>query len=372
MTKGRFCAICGTTKGPFVKNLCEECYFKEYTIDVKLPKQLIFNLCPSCGTISITGMSVNPFLVEQDFDIVLRELARSKITENIKSDIPFRYEFKKDDISLEKINQGYKKFKIIIIFYFKPEIQFREIEKEFEVEIKIRKTTCEQCIRYKTGYHEAVLQVRGTNRKLQETEEKEVEDLLQQELENSSSNSNYLTDIQINKDGVTANVSTKLFAEELAKKIKEKMAARYSVAYTLVTQTRDKQDVYRNTYLVKLPEFIKGDIVNFAGKTWIVINTKAEEVILLSLEEHKEKKINRKKFEKTAKKRNDEIFEREYMYLSDEGDSIRVMTMDTYENFEEPKDKIPKEMQIGEKLKGFILDEKNYYFPKKLKPNKKL
>ncbi|UJG40063.1 MAG: hypothetical protein K9W45_09465 [Candidatus Heimdallarchaeum aukensis] len=371
MTKGRFCAICGTTEGPFVKNLCEECYFKEYTINIKLPKQLTFNVCPYCGTISIAGMSVNPFSVEQDFDIVLRELARSKITENVKSDIPFRYEFKEDDISLEKINQGYKNFKISIIFYFKPEIQFREIEKEFEIEIKIRKATCEQCIRYKTGYHEAVLQVRGTNRKLRESEEKEVEDLLQQELENSSSNSNYLTDIQIDKDGITANVSTKLFAEELAKKIKEKMAARYSVAYTLVTQTRDKQDVYRNTYLVKLPEFIKGDIVNFEGKIWLVTNTKAEEVTLLSLEDHRERKINRKKFEKTAKKRNDEVFEREYMYLSDEGDSIRIMTMDTYENFEEPRGKIPKETQVGETLKGFILDEKNYYYPKKMKNNKK-
>ncbi|MHA1401992.1 MAG: NMD3-related protein, partial [Candidatus Heimdallarchaeaceae archaeon] len=362
--KGRFCAICGTTVGPFVENLCEKCYLKEYPIDFGTIDKIELELCPSCESISVGGLTVNHLFVDQNLETVIRELAKSKIIEKFNLTVPYRYEFLEEDIEEERIREGYKEFKITTRLHVRPHPEFNEISVETTTTIELHKVTCQQCIKFKTGYHEAILQVRGTNRKLTEEEEEKIEQIIREEVgKHGDPKTSYLFEYVTNEEGITTKVSTKFLAEELAKKIKSVMAAKYTVAYKLVTQTRDGRDVYRNTYLVRLPEYIRKDIVEFQDQVWYIIGVKENEVVLLSLENHEQRKVNRKKFENSAKKRTEEIFKREYMYISDEGETAMIMTMDTFENYEEKKAKIPKNAEVGETIKGFILDEKDYYFP---------
>ncbi len=360
--KGKFCAICGTTKGPFVDNLCEKCYLKEYPPQFNPLKILNMTLCPICESVSVEGLSLDHFQLEETIDTIVRELARSKIIENLKIDVPYRIEFLSDDISEDKIYEGFKEFELITRIYYRINPAFSEHFIDISTKITINKTVCQQCVKSKSGYHEAILQVRGTNRTLTPQEEEKVKTILLNKLNNfGDPKTSYMFDYTVNKEGITAKISTKMLAEELAKVLKDKMNAKYSVAYTLVTQTRDGKDVYRNTYLVRLPEYIFEDIVEFQGKLWEVIVTEKEEVVLKLLENQEEHKVNRKKFEHSAKKRTDEIVKRKFMYITDEGEDVILMAMDNYENFEEKKKKLPPTVQLGQIIEGFSINSRSYY-----------
>ena len=80
-----------------------------------------------------------------------------------------------------------------------------------------------------------------------------------------------------------------------------------------------------------------------------------------NLENRLVKNIDRKRVENRAKKRNDEIVSREYMLVSKENEIVTIMAMDNYENFDDNLGRIPLNKQVGENIRGFIYEDKNYY-----------
>ena len=80
-----------------------------------------------------------------------------------------------------------------------------------------------------------------------------------------------------------------------------------------------------------------------------------------SLENHEVKKIDRRRVESRAIKRSEEIVEREFMFVSAEAKVVTIMGMDNYENFDDNLERLPRNKTVGETIKGFILEEKNYY-----------
>jgi len=360
--KGRFCAVCGKKEGPFRDNLCEKCYMKEHPLAFNVIKELEVRICPICGSIKVLGAHVSTLGREEGLEEILRELVRRTILEKINTDLTYDFEFE-DDIDDSKIlNYGVKMFSITTRIISKPYEEFSFFEQKFKTKIKLIRESCDDCSKYKSGYFEAILQVRGEHRKLTEVELKLIEQLISQTMKkHEDARIAYLLNLDIDEDGVTAKVSTKLLAESLAREIKGQTAGKLFVSYELKTRAKDGTDVYTNTYLVKLPLFAVGDIISYENSFWVVRSVSYQQIKVESLENHEIKKIDRKRIENRGRKKTDEIVYREFMLVSSSNKIAVIMGMDNYENFEDNSERVPPKKMEGEIIKGFTYDGKNYY-----------
>jgi len=357
----RFCAICGTKESPFLENLCEKCFKKENPLEIAVQKKISVEICPICRSIRIQGPVVDTWK-EEGLEAIIREMIERKILENISTDIAYSYEFE-DDIEETKImNYGVKTFEIRTTIRAKPYEEFSEFEQSFQTRIKLIRTSCDLCSKHKAGYFEAILQVRGEKRKLTEIEQENVENIVNRMMERYiDAKMSYIMDLETDNDELTCKVSTKYLAETLAREIKNATAGKLSVAYELKTKTRDGVDVYTNTYLVRLPEYSLEDILEFENKMWVVKQVADSQMKIESLDNHEQRKFDRKRIEKRGKQLTESVVQREYLFVSSDGKSAVIMALDNYENFDDNLERLPPNKQVGEDILGFIYEDKNYY-----------
>jgi NMD protein affecting ribosome stability and mRNA decay len=171
----------------------------------------------------------------------------------------------------------------------------------------------------------------------------------------------YILDFEADQDGITCKTSTKYLAETLARDIKNITAGKLSIAYELKTQARDGTDVYQNTYLVRLPQYTSDDIIEYEGIFWVVRNITESKIKLESLENREIKNFDRNKVNDRSLKKTDSVVSRDYMFVSADGENATMMGLDNYETFDDLVKRLPIRKEIGENVKGFIYEDKNYY-----------
>ncbi|MCE7741609.1 MAG: hypothetical protein GOP50_04060 [Candidatus Heimdallarchaeota archaeon] len=360
--RGRFCAVCGTKTGPFLNNLCETCYKKEHPLDIEIIKQVNVEICPLCGNLKIQGTSISTWNKEEGLEPIVREVVRRTIIEKIQTELFYDCEFE-DNIEEDKImNYGVKAFEIRTNVTATPFEEFSDFEKEFTTRIKLIRASCNECSKYKSGYFEGILQIRADNRKLGELELERLESHIDQIMKKyEESKMMYILDYEADKDGITCKTSTKYLAETMAREIKSITAGKLTVAYELKTKSRDGTDLYQNTYLVRLPQYTSGDILEFEGIFWVVKNITEAKIRLESLENREMKNFDRKRIKDRGLKKSDSVVSREYMFVSSDGVNATIMALDNYENYDDVLKRLPLNKEIGENIKGFIYEEKNYY-----------
>ncbi len=360
--RGRFCAICGAMDEVLLENLCEICYKKEHPLEIELLKKLSIQICIDCGELRVLSTRIDPRAQEESLEELIREVVRSAVLSKFRSEDPYDVEFE-DDIKNDKImNYGVKEFKLRTKITLQPYEEFSPFEKNFITRLKMNRTICNDCSHYKSGYFEAILQVRADKRKLTDDELNRFENSINTMMKQyGDAKLSYILNMEVEPDGITAQVSTKLLASNLAREIQALTAGKLSLAYELKTTKRDGTEVYQNTYLVRLPEFSKGDVIEYEKDIWKLKAINDDQIRLESLTNHTERQIVRKRVENSAKKLNDFLFHREYMFVSAEGQTVVIMAMDNYENFDDNLERLPKNKEVGSTIKGFLLDDKNYY-----------
>lgn len=147
-----------------------------------------------------------------------------------------------------------KKFKVKALF----------AGKEKEVEVVLRKRTCEKCEKKNTQYFQGILQIRYTKDK----ESKVVEDVADV-VEMAKQKRVFVTKIVEQKRGVDLYLTSQRYLQVLAKKLQSKWGGILKLTSTL--HTRNKQtskDLYRVTALLTLYEFTKGSVIRQNGKLY--------------------------------------------------------------------------------------------------------
>ncbi len=360
--KGRFCAICGTTTGPFLDNFCETCYKKEFPLDINIIENIDVEICPLCGNLKVQGATITTWNKDENLESILREIAKRTIMEKIQSNMYYECEFE-DDIEEDKImNYGVKKFQIKTTITASPFEEFSDFMEEFLTRIQLHRTSCGECSKFKSGYYEGVLQIRADDRKMTEQELERLEAYIDKLMERfEESKMMYILDFKADQDGITCKTSTKYLAETLAREIKNLTAGKMSIAYELKTQAKDGTDIYQNTYLVRLPQYTEGDIIEYEGIFWVVKNIAESQIKLESLENREIKSFDRNRINERAIKKSDSVVSREYMFISTDGENVTIMALDNYETIDDLLKRLPLHKEIGKNMKGFIYEDKNYY-----------
>jgi len=258
----KFCYECGKLEkeaDSFIDGMCAECYLERNRI-VKTPKELTLQVCGTCMSYSIKNkfndVELNPHyeyleaakeLVSKEAE-VLQDTAEGLRFEDFEDsegvDIAFEAEYAAEKTINVKINARAK--------FFDTETPLTD---ETETVIKIQETTCEICNKQKTGYYEAILQIRGEE-DIPQSKLQEIYRKLEQKFEKSygESRKEFVSKIKQKHGGLNLFVSSSQVAKELGRFLKKEYNVKIKETAELVGETSDGQKNYRVTVMVRIPE----------------------------------------------------------------------------------------------------------------------
>lgn len=202
------CAKCGCSdkEKRFVGAFCIDCYeFKAYLKDPKI------KICKRCEKIKIGN----------EWTKYNEELISTYLEKKFKGD------FKK-----VKVNFPQRKAKLT--FY----IDGKDIEIEKDFNLDIEETICPECLKKSSGYYEAIIQVRGSEKRVSKIAKK-----ISKKIERES----FVSKIDELKEGIDIYVGS----NKVARKTLEDLNLNFKTSEKL-SGVREGRRIYRITYAVRV------------------------------------------------------------------------------------------------------------------------
>ena len=140
---------------------------------------------------------------------------------------------------------------------------------------KLRKICCPRCSRESGGYYESILQLRCDGRGLRDYEIEAARKIIENVLESESGNEkSFISKIEEKKEGIDFYFGSRDTGRKASRKIARELGGRVVESKKLHTRI-DGRDAYRFTYLVKLPSYEEGDVVEKGGRLFLVKSRKS-------------------------------------------------------------------------------------------------
>ncbi len=244
-------------KGSLIEGLCAECYLSENRL-VKAPDNLVLKVCNTCSG----------YLLNNSFrDIVLdprseylegaKELVSSEIEVLQESAEGIRFEDFEDsegvDVSFDAEYTSPEDIMVELEVWVKFFNTENPLHDQDRVRVKLSKTTCEVCQKQKTGYYEALLQIRGKD-EIPEEKLRKILKKLQAKFQKTygKNRDEFVAKIQQKHGGLDLYTSSADVAKELGRFIKYEYGAKLEESAELVGETDDGQRKYRVTVLARI------------------------------------------------------------------------------------------------------------------------
>lgn len=335
------CFRCGKNEA-VLDGMCRECYLDTHEL-ASAPDYIDIYVCTHCGAISTDRKRWED---AEDFEEALKERAASKISVSRGTAITER------ELYLMKEDASTYIFKARFSLKTGPILS----EKEFRSLIRTRSSTCPRCSRVHGGYYEAIIQIRGSGRGMSEKEKRDCEEFIASRIEEMKDTDIFITREEGVHGGIDIYISKSRAAKSVARHLAEELAGRITESKKLAGR-KEGEDFYRFTYLVRLPEYRKGDFVEYQKKYYRITGITGNTWKLISMENGGEMKVHGneiKKFRAAAKKEDPE----EWMVISSRNGEVQVLDP---ENFQTITLRYPG--KAGEKVKVIRLGDEVYALP---------
>lgn len=313
------CPICGKNKKEFIDDICSECYAKKNSL-IESFKDVKIEYCSICNRYKHKGT-----------------FSKKDIKQIVKSFINFSKDAK---ISSFEVNLEEKEITIKVKGNFKG---YKKSE-EYVIPYINQSLTCKSCGKQGSQYFEGILQIRG--KKIMEVVNKYILDQIK------NKKNVFCNKMVETKHGIDYFLTDKNYIQELARKIHNEFGIELKVNAQLFSRNKQtSKDLFRVNALVKLPEFIKGDILKIDEKLIMVESIKGKTIIGKDIETKKKYKSNVKEY----KTNSYETFNTEVIQ-----DKPKVMIL-------HPKTYQPVELNIkgktGDKIKVILINNKLFIDP---------
>lgn len=136
---------------------------------------------------------------------------------------------------------------------------------------RIKRGVCGECSKQKGSYFEATLQLRGDARVLNRDDEDKARQRVLDRVAalRADSRGVFVSKVERVRGGLDFYFSTAQAARIVARELQDVRCAEYKES-TSLWGNRDGRDIYRVTFLVRLPSFSPGDVITFDSKDWYV------------------------------------------------------------------------------------------------------
>ncbi len=260
-TSGLFCPRCG--RATEQEGLCQACFLEKYVV-FEVPQVIEATICAKCPSYRIGERWVSTKLKTQE------ELARKAAHEAVRLSLKVNKEVAEPKVSIrmEQANPNIFMARVAV----EGSIDGRPVKTGADVEVRIRKETCDVCSRMAGGYYEAIIQIRAQGRLPTGNELKRclrLVDEVMEKAEKAGDRLAFVSDIMELPEGVDVYVGSTVAARQIARAIVDEMGGAIIESPKLVG-ARDGKGLYRVTFSVRLPGIVPGDIVKMHGSLVLV------------------------------------------------------------------------------------------------------
>jgi len=231
---GRFCPKCGKENVDFYKGFCIDCYEKMHTF-VEWPEIVEVDECKKCGR-----WKYQKKWIEDSFQ---------NLQKIIKSHIKNALYYSKTEVEVDVEGTTAR----VKVKGFIDENQQLEIERENEVELKIKPKTCDDCMKLSGKYYEYKIQLRRKDT-FDPMKFKRIEKLIEQETyrlsyELPTAKMFWKT---VKKEGTDFFFGDKKIGEIIMKHILKKYKLRPERSSTLAGLTKAGKKKYKLTFCIRV------------------------------------------------------------------------------------------------------------------------
>ncbi len=318
-----FCVECGKDEPIFRNGTCLSCYLK-HTQFSKGPAIMDITLCPRCSSYKYKNTWVS-----EAFDDILKR--------HIKEAFSFSPELQQPTIQTQCTEQDRVLRCMVTI---RGSIEGQLIIEQHPLTVRIRRITCDICSREAGGYYEAIIQIRTEKRIFQKDElhtlRSTVESMVQQ-LQKGGKRGLFITDYEENRQGLDFFLSEKTTAFSIAKKIQEQFGGEFKQSASTAGM-KDSKQVYRMTYLIRIPAYRKGDFFSCNSSFFVILSLHERKVRAIELSTWAEKVIDGKDISPAKLYGGKELI-KEMIVVSQTKKEIQLMDSKTYTMVEIQKPK---------------------------------
>lgn len=319
-----FCVECGKDVDETIDGLCSACYVAKHRL-FDIPAIVDVTVCPVCGACKTRG---------------------GWLHEEPEHHVQHFLEAKAREAPVERVSVHRDGETVTCQGTFKGQ----EVTETMKVDVRMHKDMCMQCSRLKGGYFEAILQIRKNAGNISQEEIDIADDIVARQV--IEERGNYVSKRVEHPTGVDYYIGDRGSASMAAKMAKQAFNGKLDISSSLVGR-KDGQDVYRDTYIVRIPAYARGSYVELDGTLYRVTDT-GKRVGLLDLRTGRRRPVYDDEMDDATVI---DAEPREAVVLSQRGGEIQVLDPETYETVVLA---IPEDMHVGETVKVIRWNETLY------------
>lgn len=339
-----FCVKCGVEGEETIDGLCLECFLNGRKL-INMPHHIDLMRCANCEEYSVGDQWVKKTEDEAITDIALTQLQT----------IP-----EATVVSVGTMIERQEEKTFVVHVQADLDIRGTFATDEDSIIVRLKNSVCKRCSRQLGSYYEAIMQIRTGEKNLDDGLRDEVVRWIRVSVESQqkTNRSLFITKVQEVPGGVDVYLSSISLGKGLTRSLSDMYGAEVKESASLIGQN-DGQDVYRVTYLIRMPLYHVGDILLYNDRPYklnSVGKTGGKAVDLINFRETTIKKFELQTVKVLFKAR--EIPEATVVSTSKK--EIQVLHPTNYTT----KDvRIPDGTEIGETVKVVDIEEELFFVP---------
>jgi len=237
----KFCPKCGTQTDELFDSLCEDCFKR----DIKLiePTGISVSICRTCGCY---------------FKGDERTSIEAVVENTIRKEIGKKYGCD-SEVEIKDIKTGDKRVHVVLIA--KAALRGVQLTENGEVEVVLKRESCERCNRIAGGYYAGIVQIRADDR-IPTDEELAIAEKI---AHSSLIEPDFISKEMLLKEGLDIYVSSMECGRRISNAIVRRFGGSYSKSQKLYGR-KDGRNVYRISFSVRMPGFRVGDVLEIGDK----------------------------------------------------------------------------------------------------------